>query len=619
MIDKLYSLKKYLNNFGFLSEAFDLEGLIKLAILQGENTSLFEQAFPDEDPEERKGFADRFYEIFKFLKDDQVFRGIISSASSFDEIKTKIEQCEEAVLTVQNIVTGLGLPPNAANKQAKQYLYKFYEELGSPNYLSKLDGIQSKKDFFDLLRTEKKKVDESKLEKYDLSAEKIAGLSPKEVEWIIKVLDIAEAGGEAHSADDAISMIKVFHREREKFDKEVWEFDSYSAAQSYLNSKSGVSEAAYMVGIREAAQSNEMSKIIYEDDRWKVVLIGSTIAGQYWRHATRSDSSLCIGTLSNNQFTYYSLEKGVDPYFVIDKKNSHVSNPMRMFTISTERNPYEGGPAQIQGQDNLEGGNVSTMTNANNVGINISKIKEALDSDYNKIISAILNDANSREQTFGKQNADKISNLILNREIALNNLEKIISYIPEYIANNEDLVLLSFNIPELTRKIAITYIISYHDKFVNTFLNKLGFEDLTEMFWESASNNSLDLYGTQITELPEGLTVGGDLGLGNTPITKLPEGLTVRGDLDISNTQITELPEGLTVGGSLYLSKTPITELPDGLNINGNLNISGTKIYPLPRGLNITGNLYIKDSMIDRFYSNKNIRKAVSIGGEIVR
>ena len=520
-----------------------------------------------------------------------MFRGIISSASSFEEIKKKIEECEGAVSSVQSVVTELGLPPNAANQQAKQYLYKFYEELGEPAYFNRLDGEQSRKDFFDLLRSEKKKIDESKLEEHKLSAEKIAGLSPKEVAWIIKILDIAEAGGEAHSADDAISMIKIFHKERDKFDKEVWEFDSYSAAQSYLDSKSGVSEAAYMASIRGPAQSNEMSKVVYEDDRWKVVLIGSTIAGQYWRHATRADPNMCIGTLTNNLFADYSIYQGVDPYFVIDKKNSHGSNPMRMFTISTERDRHEGGSAQIQGQDNLEGGEVSTMTNANNVGINISKIKEALSSDYDKIISVILNDANSREQTLGKQNADKISRLISNREIALNNLEKIIFYIPEYIETDKNEYLFDLKIPELTREVAITYIRSYPKYFANTFLNKSGYEDLTEMFWKSASNKSLNLSYTKITELPENLRVGGDLILSYTKITRLPENLSVGGGLDLYGRPITELPENLSVGGDLNLSRTPITELPENLSVGGHLSLSRTPITELPENLSVGGRI----------------------------
>ena len=52
---------------------------------------------------------------------------------------------------------------------------------------------------------------------------------------------------------------------------------------------------------------------------------------------------------------------------------------------------------------------------------------------------------------------------------------------------------------------------------------------------------------------------GGWLDLSGTQITALPEGLTVGGSLDLRGTQITALPEGLTVGGLLYLSGTQIT------------------------------------------------------------
>ncbi|MEG2429618.1 MAG: hypothetical protein RSA79_00030 [Oscillospiraceae bacterium] len=37
----------------------------------------------------------------------------------------------------------------------------------------------------------------------------------------------------------------------------------------------------------------------------------------------------------------------------------------------------------------------------------------------------------------------------------------------------------------------------------------------------------------------------------NKQITELPEGLTVVGNLDIRNTDITELPEDITIGGWL--------------------------------------------------------------------
>ena len=52
------------------------------------------------------------------------------------------------------------------------------------------------------------------------------------------------------------------------------------------------------------------------------------------------------------------------------------------------------------------------------------------------------------------------------------------------------------------------------------------------------NNGDLDLSGTQIQSLPEGLTVGGWLDLSGTQIQSLPEGLTVGGWLDLSGTQI---------------------------------------------------------------------------------
>ena len=70
---------------------------------------------------------------------------------------------------------------------------------------------------------------------------------------------------------------------------------------------------------------------------------------------------------------------------------------------------------------------------------------------------------------------------------------------------------------------------------------------------------NLDLRGTQITALPDNLTVGGWLDLSGTQITALPDNLTVGGWLDLSGTQITALPDNLTVGGGLDLRGTQIT------------------------------------------------------------
>lgn len=85
-----------------------------------------------------------------------------------------------------------------------------------------------------------------------------------------------------------------------------------------------------------------------------------------------------------------------------------------------------------------------------------------------------------------------------------------------------------------------------------------------------------------LQNLPDGLTVEGDLDLRDTGITVLPDGLTVGGYLDLTSTGITVLPDGLTVGGSLYLRHTAITALPDGLTVGGYLYLEGTAITVLP-------------------------------------
>jgi hypothetical protein len=104
-------------------------------------------------------------------------------------------------------------------------------------------------------------------------------------------------------------------------------------------------------------------------------------------------------------------------------------------------------------------------------------------------------------------------------------------------------------------------------------------------------NGSLYLQKTPITSLPQGLEVGGGLILHNTPITSLPQGLKVGGDLDPRGTPITSLPQGLKVGGSLYLQKTPITSLPRGLQVGGDLRLANSHIMFLPQGLIVGGTL----------------------------
>ena len=93
---------------------------------------------------------------------------------------------------------------------------------------------------------------------------------------------------------------------------------------------------------------------------------------------------------------------------------------------------------------------------------------------------------------------------------------------------------------------------------------------------------SLDLRDTQITALPDNLTVGGWINLRGTQITALPDNLTVGSSLYLRGTQITALPDNLTVGGWIDLSGTQITALPDNLTVGGSLDLRGTQITALP-------------------------------------
>ena len=143
----------------------------------------------------------------------------------------------------------------------------------------------------------------------------------------------------------------------------------------------------------------------------------------------------------------------------------------------------------------------------------------------------------------------------------------------------------------------------------------------------------LYLRGTQITSLPDNLTVGGYLDLRGTQITSLPDNLTVGGSLYLRGTQITSLPDNLTVGGYLYLRGTQITSLPDNLTVGGSLYLEGTQITSLPDNLTVGGSLDLEGTqitdtskvnrkfnvnMVDKIWSNSKFIKVDGMFAEKV-
>ena len=63
------------------------------------------------------------------------------------------------------------------------------------------------------------------------------------------------------------------------------------------------------------------------------------------------------------------------------------------------------------------------------------------------------------------------------------------------------------------------------------------------------------------------IEVKGSLYFVNTQITSLPDNLSVERSLDLDDTKITSLPDNLRVGRNLYIEKTQITSLPDNLSV----------------------------------------------------
>ena len=136
-------------------------------------------------------------------------------------------------------------------------------------------------------------------------------------------------------------------------------------------------------------------------------------------------------------------------------------------------------------------------------------------------------------------------------------------------------------------------------------MKKLSLIEAEKIMEENGGN--LILSGTEITELPNGLSVSGNLNLSGTEITELPNGLSVSGSLDLSDTEITKLPERFTVGGSLDLSGTKITKLSDEFTVVGSLDLRNTLVTKLPDKLTVGGELY--------FDGNIKLNNSLKIGG----
>ncbi len=112
-------------------------------------------------------------------------------------------------------------------------------------------------------------------------------------------------------------------------------------------------------------------------------------------------------------------------------------------------------------------------------------------------------------------------------------------------------------------------------------------------------SGDLDLTNTDITYLPDGLTVLGSLNLKGTLIALLPSKLYVKNNLNLYGTNIERLPDDLYVGGTLFLSNTSARLIiPDGFDVAGNLIMDFHNIVSLPKNLTVNNNLNLSHNKL---------------------
>lgn len=95
--------------------------------------------------------------------------------------------------------------------------------------------------------------------------------------------------------------------------------------------------------------------------------------------------------------------------------------------------------------------------------------------------------------------------------------------------------------------------------------------------------------------------------------------LYIKGHLNLSSTNITSLPDNLTVTGELDIHRTNLTSLPDNLTIGMDLDIRHTNITTLPNNLKISSSLFLSNTPLANIYDRNEIRNIIQDKGGFVR
>lgn len=125
---------------------------------------------------------------------------------------------------------------------------------------------------------------------------------------------------------------------------------------------------------------------------------------------------------------------------------------------------------------------------------------------------------------------------------------------------------------------------------------------------------SLDANDSSLTELPKGLKVKDMLNISHTGITEIPDDCEF-GSLFMENTEITKLRDNLELK-SLNVCGSSLQELPNGLKVKWYLNVSRTDITEIPNDCEF-GSLNISHTKITKLRDNLVINELQIINTQL--
>lgn len=113
----------------------------------------------------------------------------------------------------------------------------------------------------------------------------------------------------------------------------------------------------------------------------------------------------------------------------------------------------------------------------------------------------------------------------------------------------------------------------------------------------------------------EGICIydGGNLYCSSSELTSLPDNLTVNGSLICAHNLLTSLPDNLIVNGYLDCCFNELTSLSDNLIVDSDLKCSFNQLTKLPKGLNVGGWLDCRNNP-----EELELPKDAKIGGKFI-